>query len=56
MTRVTAAAGAPGYQGGMSKSFLRPVLADWKRWSPAERVAAILLLAGLLLLQVPLVL
>lgn len=40
----------------MSKSFLRPVLADWKRWSPAERVAAILLLAGLLLLQVPLVL
>jgi hypothetical protein len=32
------------------------VLADWKRWSPAERVAAILLLAGLLLLQVPLIL
>jgi hypothetical protein len=40
----------------MKKSFLRPVIADWKRWSPSERVAAILLVAGIVLLQVPLVL
>ncbi len=40
----------------MNKSFLRPMVADWKRWSPAERVAAILLVAGIVLLQVPLVL
>jgi hypothetical protein len=32
------------------------MLADWKRWSAAERLAAILLLAGIVLLQVPLVL
>jgi hypothetical protein len=40
----------------MNKSFFRPMLADWKRWSPAERLVAILLLAGIVLLQVPLVL
>jgi hypothetical protein len=40
----------------MGKSFFRAILADWKRWSRAERLAAILLLAGIVLLQVPLVL
>jgi hypothetical protein len=40
----------------MNKSFFRAMLADWKRWSPAERLAAVLLLAGIVLLQVPLVL
>jgi hypothetical protein len=40
----------------MSKSFFRPLLADWRRWSPAERLVALLLLAGVLLIQVPLIL
>lgn len=40
----------------MNKSFLRPILADWRRWSPAERVAAVLLLAAVVLMQVPLIL
>ena len=40
----------------MNKSFLRPLLADWHRWSPAERLVALLLLAGILLIQVPLIL
>ena len=40
----------------MTKSFFRPMLADWRRWSPAERLIAILVLAGIILLQVPLVL
>jgi hypothetical protein len=40
----------------MNKSFLRPLLADWRRWSPAERLVALLLLAGILLIQVPLIL
>jgi hypothetical protein len=40
----------------MSRSFLRPILADWRRWSPAERIAAVLLLAGILLIQIPLIL
>ena len=44
------------YQGGMGKSFFRAMRADWERWSRAERLAAILLLAGTILLQVPLVL
>ena len=44
------------YLGCMGKSFFRPMIADWKRWSRAERLAAILLLAGIILLQVPLVL
>jgi hypothetical protein len=39
----------------MSKS-LRPILADWRRWSRAERIAAVLLLAGIVLIQVPLLL
>jgi hypothetical protein len=38
----------------MNKSILRPILADWRRWSPAERIAALLLLAGIVLIQVPL--
>ena len=40
----------------MNKSFLRPLLADWRRWSPAERLVALLLLAGILLIQVQLIL
>jgi hypothetical protein len=40
----------------MSKSFFRPLVADWRRWSRAERLAALLLLAGILLIQVPLIL
>ena len=40
----------------MNKSFFRPLLADWRRWSPAERLVALLLLAGILLIQVPLIL
>ena len=40
----------------MNKPILRPILADWRRWSPAERVAALLLLAGIVLIQLPLVL
>ncbi|HEX2113200.1 MAG TPA: hypothetical protein VHM01_02245 [Alphaproteobacteria bacterium] len=40
----------------MNKSIFRPILADWRRWSPAERLAAILLLAGIVLIQVPLIL
>jgi hypothetical protein len=40
----------------MNKSFFRPLLADWRRWSPAERLVALLLLAGVLLIQVPLIL
>jgi hypothetical protein len=40
----------------MNKSFLRALRADWRRWSPAERLAALLLLAGILLIQVPLIL
>jgi hypothetical protein len=40
----------------MNKSFFRPFLADWRRWSPAERLVAILLLAGIVLMQVPLIL
>jgi len=40
----------------MNKPFRRPILADWRRWSPAERIAALLLLAGIVLIQVPLIL
>jgi len=40
----------------MGKSFFRSLLADWRRWSKAERVVALLLLAGILLIQVPLIL
>jgi hypothetical protein len=50
------AAAVRRYEIAMSKSFLRPILADWRRWSPAERVVAILLLAGIVLIQVPLIL
>jgi len=44
------------YISDMNKSFLRSLLADWRRWSPAERLVALLLLAGILLIQVPLIL
>ena len=29
---------------------------DWNRWTPAERVIAILVLASILLIQIPLIL
>jgi competence protein ComGF len=35
---------------------LNGLLKDWKRWTLAERVLAIFLIAGILLLQVPLIL
>jgi hypothetical protein len=54
--RITAHARMGRYKTCMSRSFFRPMLADWKRWSLAERIAAVLLLAGILLLQVPLIL
>jgi hypothetical protein len=53
---VAQVTGAVRYQACMNKSFLRPILADWRRWSPAERIFAVLLLAGILLIQVPLIL
>jgi hypothetical protein len=56
VTQVTAAAGRRRYQAPMSKSIFRPILADWRRWSRAERLVAILLLAGIVLMQVPLIL
>jgi hypothetical protein len=56
VTCITAAAAGRGYKAGMSKSLLRPILADWRRWSRAERIAAVLLLAGIMLIQVPLLL
>ena len=34
----------------------RAFLADWRGWSRAERIAAVLLLAGIALLQIPLIL
>lgn len=40
----------------MNKSFLRTLLADWRRWSAAERIVAVLLLAGIVLIQIPLIL
>jgi hypothetical protein len=56
VTQVTGAVCEARYQARMNKSFLRPILADWRRWSPAERIFAVLLLAGILLIQVPLIL
>ena len=56
MTPVTAGMSMRRYQWDMDRSFFRSMLADWKRWSRAERLAAILLLAEIILLQVPLVL
>jgi len=56
VTRVTVPAAPRRYVGAMNKSFIRPLLADWRRWSPAERLVALLLLAGILLIQVPLIL
>jgi hypothetical protein len=56
VTQITAAVHAGRYECAMNKSFLRPFIADWRRWSPAERIAAILLLAGIVLIQVPLIL
>lgn len=35
---------------------MRDFLRDWKRWSLAERVAAVVLLAGVAILQIPLIL
>lgn len=53
---VTVPATSRRYVHLMSKSFFRPILADWRRWSLAERVVAILLLASIVLVQVPLIL
>lgn len=56
MIWITAGPRPGSYMGAMSKSLLRPILADWRRWSPAERIVALLLLAGIVLIQVPLIL
>src|SRR5690606_33030008 len=51
---ITAPAGGRRYEGCMRRSSFRTFVADWRRWSPIERVAAVLLLAGIILMQVPL--
>ncbi len=35
---------------------MRDFLRDWKRWSLAERVVAVASVAGIILMQIPLVL
>lgn len=35
---------------------MRDLLRDWKRWSPAERLAAIAILLGVALVQIPVIL
>jgi hypothetical protein len=41
---------------GQEHLAMRDFLRDWKRWSPAERIVAVLVLATIVLVQIPLVL
>jgi hypothetical protein len=43
--------------GKLARLFMwHDLLRDWKRWSLAERLLAIVVIAGILLIQVPLIL
>jgi hypothetical protein len=53
---ITALAHEEGYVQGQRMTAMRDLLRDWRRWSLAERVVAILMLASAVLVQIPLVL